>query len=91
MKEEHNRVLTNLDLGGRGFGDVEYGLVGECLQFVQQFWRVCSIIEMWETGRWEYEGGDSFVGTKTVLTLRWSVVWMVLVFWGGTISVYSIL
>ena len=35
---EYNRDLTNLDLVGHGFGDMGYGLVGECLQFVQQFW-----------------------------------------------------
>ena len=33
----HNYDLTNLDLAGRGWRDMGYGLVGECLQFVQQF------------------------------------------------------
>ena len=69
MKEEHNCDLTNLDLGDWVWRD-KVGSAGECLQFVQQFWGMCSIIEMQKTVRWENEIGGGFMRTETVLTLR---------------------
>ena len=46
-----------------------YGLEG-IYNLFNNSGRTCGIIEMWETGRWEDEVGDSFVRTETVLTLR---------------------
>ena len=57
------------------------GKMVECLQFVKQFW-------MWV---WYNENRDREGAGVMVLALRDSAVLRVLVFWGGTISVYIIL